>query len=78
MSCLAPPAIPTVVNVQKGTEKEGASAWRPTDVVSQSDVGGSKGGRGGDGRELVLSMWTASAVLAPLSWGEAAHSQVPC
>ena len=28
-----------VINVEEGTEKEGASSWRPTDVVAQSDVG---------------------------------------
>ncbi len=28
----------TVVNIAKGTEKEGASSWHPTDVVSQLDL----------------------------------------
>lgn len=28
----------TVVNIKPGSEKEGASAWLPTDVVSQSDM----------------------------------------
>eukprot|EP00798_Chlamydomonas_sp_ICE-L_P024795 gene24795-10439_t len=28
----------TVINIAPGSEKEGASSWRPTDVVSQGDV----------------------------------------
>ena len=35
----SPSAMTIVINVEEGTEKEGASSWRPTDVVAQSDVG---------------------------------------
>jgi len=34
----SPSAMTIVINVEEGTEKEGASSWRPTDVVAQSDV----------------------------------------
>ncbi|GAX74436.1 hypothetical protein CEUSTIGMA_g1885.t1 [Chlamydomonas eustigma] len=34
----SPSANLIVLNIEHGTEKEGASSWRPTDVVAQSDV----------------------------------------